>query len=125
MKPWNFFGLNLKNTLNCENNCEDHAFLFLQLTPPSFCGLHSMNYSGSSVSEPQKIAKSLIFFVESIASSNKDNVEECDHSKLRNFISRACLSRARLLKCRPFFFLFFRRSSPNGRPWSQALRNWG
>ena len=66
-----------------------------------------MNYNGSSVSEPEKIAKSLIFFVESIASSNKDNVEECDHFKLRNFISRACLSRARLLKCRHFFFFFF------------------
>ena len=51
-----------------------------------------MNYNGSSVSEPEKISKSLIFFVESIASSNKDNVEECDHSKLKNFISRACFS---------------------------------
>ena len=55
-----------------------------------------MNYNGNSVSELEKIAKFLIFFVESIASSNKDNVEECDHSKLRNFISRACFSRARL-----------------------------
>ena len=55
-----------------------------------------MNYNGNSVSELEKISKFLIFFVESIASSNKDNVEECDHSKLRNFISRACFSRARL-----------------------------
>ena len=30
-----------------------------------------MNYNGNSVSELEKIAKSLIFFVESIASSKK------------------------------------------------------
>ncbi|CAH3165030.1 unnamed protein product [Porites evermanni] len=60
------------------------------LTPPSFYGLHSMNYNGNSVSELEKIAKSLIFFVESIASSKKKQ-------------------RGRV------------RSSPNGRPWSQAF----
>ena len=48
----------------------------------------NLNYNGRSVSEPEMIAESLNnFFVESIASSNGDNAEECDYSKLRNFIS--------------------------------------
>ena len=51
-----------------------------------------MNYNGSSVSEPEKITKSLIFFVQSIASSNKDNVEECDHFKLRTLLVELALA---------------------------------
>ena len=50
--------------------------------------ISNLNYNGSSVAEPEMIAESLNnFFVESIASSNEDNVEECNYSKLRNFIS--------------------------------------
>ena len=49
-------------------------------------------------------------------------MEECDHSKLRNLISRACFALAeRDSKNADIFFFFSSRSSPNGRPWSQVF----
>ena len=47
---------------------------------------------GTSVEKITEFLNS--FFVESIASLKKDNVEECDHSKLRNFISSRLVSGA-------------------------------
>ena len=52
------------------------------MEPVNLFRISNLMYNGCSVSEPEMIAESLnSFFVESIASLNEDNVEECDYSK--------------------------------------------